>query len=63
LSKIGEGTFGEVFKVRVSKSFTGYVEPEIQAIKKVGIIYSEEIKLYEMFRDFLTLINFNNKSC
>jgi serine/threonine protein kinase len=61
LNRLGEGTFGEVFKVRVSKSFTGYVEPEIQAIKKVGIIYSEEIKLYEMFRDFLTLINVNDE--
>jgi len=61
LNRLGEGTFGEVFKVRVSKSLTQYVEPEIQAIKKIGIIYSEEIKLYEMFRDFLILINFNDE--
>jgi hypothetical protein len=63
LSKIGEGTFGEVFRVRVEKYFTDFKESEILAIKKVGFFYSEEIKLYEMFRDFITLINFNNKSC
>jgi serine/threonine protein kinase len=61
LSKLGEGIFGEVIKIRVKKDFAEFEEPEIQAIKKVDIIYSEELKLYETFRDFLTLINLNNE--
>jgi serine/threonine protein kinase len=62
LSKLSEGTFGQVFKVRVKKDFINeFEESEIHVIKKVGIIHTKQFKLCETFSDFLTLISFKNE--
>jgi hypothetical protein len=61
LKKIGNGAFGEVFIIRHRKNEFGFNNTSLQVVKKIEIIYSDEMKLCGMFLGFLKLKKIHNE--
>jgi hypothetical protein len=61
LEKIGEGLYGEVFKVRSKEETSKVADTNHQAIKKSSIINSNQFQVYNYVENILTLKYIDNK--